>query len=164
MFTRNRWSPPTVPPGLDADVQKYLRDLNKSISDYLLSLESPGGTVLDEIKTWTPADSSGASLSFTGASGTYLVVGRMVVAWGRLTYPATASGANVSISGLPLTVRNDVAIVGGGTIGYCTETTAQQIYCVNNAKTFTLATDAGATLVNSSMRGDTINFCLVYPY
>lgn len=88
----------------------------------------------------------------------------MVIAWGRLTYPATASGANVSISGLPLTVRNDVAVVGGGTIGYCTETTAAQIYCINNATTFTLATTAGATLTNATMSGDTINFCLIYPY
>lgn len=164
MLTRKRWTPPTVPQGLDADVAKYLRDLNKSISDYWLSLEAPGGTVLDELKAWTPVDASGASLSFTGASGTYLLVGRMVIAWGRLTYPATASGANVSISGLPIAVRNDVAVVGGGMIGYCSETTAQQIYCVNNATTFTFATSAGATLINSTMSGDTINFCLVYPY
>lgn len=164
MFTRRTWIPPTIPQGLDKDVEKYLRDLNKSILDYLRSLETPGGTVFDELKPWTPADASGASLSFTSPSGTYLVVGKMVIAWGRLTYPATASGANVLIGGLPLTVRNDVAIVGGGTIGYCTETTAQQIYCGNNATTFTLANDAGTTLVNSAMSGDTINFCLIYPY
>lgn len=164
MFTRRTWIPPTIPQGLDKDVEKYLRDLNKSILDYLRSLETPGGTVFDELKPWTPADASGASLTFTNNTGTYLDVGKMAIAWGRLTYPVTASGANVLIGGLPLTVRNDIAIVGGGTIGYSTEATAQQIYCVNNATTFTFATDAGTTLINSAMSGDTINFCIIYPY
>lgn len=48
MLTRKRWVPPIVPPGLDADVDKYLRVLNKSISDYLLSLETPESLTINE--------------------------------------------------------------------------------------------------------------------
>lgn len=48
MFTRKRWNPPTVPQGLDADVQRYLRELNKSVSDYLLSLEAKGSLTIGE--------------------------------------------------------------------------------------------------------------------
>jgi hypothetical protein len=164
MFTRMKWQPPTVPQVRDAEVSKYLRDLNKSISDYLLSLESPGGTVLDELKTWTPADVSGATLSFTSVTGTYLIVGRMVIAWGALTYPATASGANAQIGGLPLAVKNEAAARSGGIIAYSTETTAARLLLSANNTYAELVTTAGALITNATMSGDTINFCAIYPY
>jgi hypothetical protein len=51
--------------------------------------------------TWTPTDASGASLSFTGAVGTYTRIGRWTNYTGFLTYPATASGVSAVIGGLP---------------------------------------------------------------
>ena len=48
MLTRKRWAAPTIPQGLDRDVEKYLRELNKSISDYLLSLEAPDSLTITE--------------------------------------------------------------------------------------------------------------------
>lgn len=54
--------------------------------------------------SWTPVDTSGASLSFTGATGAYRKEGRMVFVRGFWQYPATASGANAQIGGLPFNV------------------------------------------------------------
>jgi hypothetical protein len=164
MFTRMSWQPPTVPQSFAPDVQKYLRELNKSIDDYLRSLEAPGGTVLDELKAWTPVDVSGASLSFTSVTGTYLVVGRLVFAWGALTYPATASGANAAIGGLPLKVKAETAARGGGIMGNTTETTAARIVPVGGDTYVNIATNAGALITNATMSGDTVVFCAIYPY
>ena len=56
--------------------------------------------------TWTPIDSSGASLSLTSALGKYKKVGSIVWYSFQCAYPATASGANASIGGLPFTSAN----------------------------------------------------------
>ena len=56
-----------------------------------------------EIGTWTPADNSGAGLTFTGVTATYTKIGRLVSAQMYLTYPSTASIASASITGLPYT-------------------------------------------------------------
>jgi len=56
--------------------------------------------------TWTPTDISGASLSFTGAEGTYVKIGRQVIASFILTFPSTANGTAVYIGGLPFTPAN----------------------------------------------------------
>lgn len=51
--------------------------------------------------TWTPVDGSGASLSFTSVSGTYIKIGRTVTCLFDLTYPSTANGSQAVIGGLP---------------------------------------------------------------
>lgn len=53
--------------------------------------------------TWTPADGSGATLSFTVDHATYTKIGRLVHGQAKLTYPPTVSGATAAISGLPFT-------------------------------------------------------------
>ena len=55
--------------------------------------------------TWTPTDASGAGLTFIGIDATYTRIGRMFVASYQLAFPATASGANAQISGLPFTLN-----------------------------------------------------------
>lgn len=64
---------------------------------------STNATTLDDYEegTWTPIDSSGAGLSFTGVAGFYVKVGKLVMASCQLTYPTTASGATAIIGGLP---------------------------------------------------------------
>ena len=59
--------------------------------------------------TWTPVDSSVAALTFTSVTGIYTKVGRLVTCTFGLTFPATASGASVSLGGLPF------AAIGSGT-------------------------------------------------
>jgi hypothetical protein len=56
--------------------------------------------------TWTPADASGASLSFTSVTATYTKVGKIVTVIAKLTYPSTASASTASISGLPFAAGN----------------------------------------------------------
>ena len=67
MFTRKRWTPPLVPPGLDADVQKYLRELNRSLDGYLRGLESPDSLTINEA-TFGASDGSAAAPSYSFAS------------------------------------------------------------------------------------------------
>jgi len=54
--------------------------------------------------TWTPADGSGAGLTFSAASGRYTKIGRLVQWQAFITYPATANGSNAEVSGLPFVV------------------------------------------------------------
>jgi hypothetical protein len=56
--------------------------------------------------TWTPADGSGAGLTFTSVTGKYTRIGRQVTATAVLTYPITASVSQAAISGLPFAVSN----------------------------------------------------------
>ena len=56
--------------------------------------------------TWTPIDSSGASLSLTYALGKYKKVGSIVWYSFQCAYPATASAALATIGGLPFTAAN----------------------------------------------------------
>jgi hypothetical protein len=57
-----------------------------------------------ETGTWTPVDDSGASLTFSAATGTYTRVGNAITARWQITYPAT-SDSNVNlVGGLPYTV------------------------------------------------------------
>jgi len=65
-----------------------------------------GNTTLSNYQegTWTPADNSGASLSFTVTYSQYTRIGRVVTVSMFIVWPSTVSGATVSISGLPFTV------------------------------------------------------------
>ena len=66
---------------------------------------SANANTLDDYKegTWTPIDSSGASLVLSGASGVYTKIGRLVTVSGVFTFPSNGSGANIAIGGLPYT-------------------------------------------------------------
>jgi hypothetical protein len=66
--------------------------------------------------TWTPADGSGAGLGLTVTRADYLRVGSLVFVRFDVTYPATASGAQATISGLPFTAVGDNAMAPA----YCT--------------------------------------------
>jgi hypothetical protein len=66
---------------------------------------STNANTLDDYEegTWTPADASGAGLTFSHAVGWYTKVGNLVTAAFSLAYPATANGSNNTISGMPFT-------------------------------------------------------------
>lgn len=78
--------------------------------DFSADPNAPGMTseLLDDYEegTWTPADGSGAGLSFTVSDNKYTRVGRIVNCSALITYPATASGINAQITGLPFVVGN----------------------------------------------------------
>jgi len=72
------------------------------------SASSDANTLDDyEEGTWTPADASGASLSFTVTSATYTKIGRIVNLFSYFAFPSNASTNPVLISGLPFTAATN---------------------------------------------------------
>jgi hypothetical protein len=99
--------------------------------------------------TWTPVDASGAGLSFTGAAGAYIKIGKQVSFWGVLTYPATASGANAAVGGLPFTCAVSASCI----VGYSSETTLRSLLIIAPGTGVTLYVGAGF-ITNATMSGD----------
>lgn len=112
---------------------------------------------------WTPADGSGASLTFTSVSVSSSQVGNIVFIYGRLTYPSTASVANATIAGLPTPVPNQ----GYAQIPFLVSTTTSTImglHPLSNTSTFAFITTAPAAAVtNATLSGATITFAFWYP-
>jgi hypothetical protein len=125
-------------------------DTNLSLVDYY------------ETGSWTPADGSGAALTFGTAAGRYTRIGRMVFAYGEVTYPVTVNGAGASISGLPFTCLN-ANYARQGFVSFTDEATLSKIIPTNNTTTTVLFTTAGAQLLNSALSSDRAYFFLSYP-
>ena len=66
---------------------------------------------------WTPADDSGAGLTFTSVTGKYTRIGNQVTATAVLTYPTTVDASQAKISGLPFAVSNVGQFLGIKTNG-----------------------------------------------
>jgi hypothetical protein len=111
--------------------------------------------------SWTPIDSSGASLTFSTAIGSYVQTGNMVVASCEVVYPATASGATAIIGGLPFTTGSTLS-KQGGSIQYCTAATVLRCATDASATTVHLYTAAAGSVANSVMSGATLIMQLVY--
>ena len=106
--------------------------------------------------TWTPIDSSGASLTFTDPAGSYEKVGRQFRAGFYLVYPVTADGSTALIGGLPFTVSNNnyarqgfVAITDLGTL--------EHLWPNPNATTVSPRTAASATFTNVALSTVTVS-------
>lgn len=111
---------------------------------------SSNANTLDDYEegTWTPADGSGAGLSFSNPLGRYTKIGRVVFCECSLTYPSTADGSAAIISGLPFannaTVVSFVSSRGNA---------ATSVFGVINTSvsTITIINSLSATVLNSSM-------------
>jgi hypothetical protein len=103
--------------------------------------------------TWTPVDSSGAGLTFSGASGTYTKIGRQVTVNGQLTFPATASVADIAIGGLPFTV---------GTFSVGAVNNADVVFTITSSTVFYIYDVAGVRKTNVNYSGVTIYFTIAY--
>lgn len=62
--------------------------------------------------TWTPSDQSGAGLTLTNNGSGYTRIGRCVYITTFVSYPVTASTAQVKIGGLPFTVSSSFEMRG----------------------------------------------------
>ena len=73
---------------------------------------------------------SGTVTSFTTNTSTYIQLGKLVFAWGRLTVnnAGTAAGANLVSVSLPVTARNATDNIGFGKLF---DTSAARIYAFN---------------------------------
>lgn len=114
--------------------------------------------------TWTPTDNSVAGLSFTNVSAKYQVIGNMVYAYARLTYPTTSNGASASIGGLPLTVPNQTYALISALVQTSGGSPPIMLTPAQNATTANFVNlSTGAALTNANMSTLTPNFCLIYP-
>lgn len=123
-----------------------------------------GGSTLSNYTegSWTPTDSSGGGLSFSGVSANYTRIGRMVFAYATVTWPATADANPAIIGGLPVTTANS------NFSRQCSLTTSSESTLVHmipapNATTISLQTSSAVALTNATMSGDTIYFICIYP-
>lgn len=111
--------------------------------------------------TWTPTDASGASLTFTSATGRYTRVGNVVFLFGFVQYPVTASGANASIGGLPFTVNSNSSALQGA-VTYSQVATVRSIGVNPSTTNTTVYTFAGAAVTNATLSGTVLYFNSTY--
>ncbi len=120
----------------------------------------PPGTPV-ETGSWTPIDSSGASLVFAFAAGSFIKIGPLIYATFQVVYPATASAAVALIGGLPYKVG---AVNAAFALGYANGGPASLGgYASNGSTTFQpdiLGTGANAT--NVQLTGANIIFSGIY--
>jgi hypothetical protein len=111
--------------------------------------------------TWTVTDGSGASLTITNnGAARYTKIGRMVYLSCDITYPATASGADMLLSGLPYVTGVD----GGASVGYTDYSPITQIFpqVTSGSQGVRLQTGGGSTLTNATV--STKRFQLTFMY
>jgi len=124
---------------------------------------STNANTLDDYEegTWTPIDSSGSGLSFTGVSAYYTKIGNMVFATFALTFPGSSSSAINVIGGLPFTSATGEAM-NAFNVSYTSYSPGLMSPIDASATTFTLydttTTNAinNTSLVSKAIRGTCI--------
>lgn len=107
--------------------------------------------------TFTFSDGSGAGLSITTVFGNYTKIGRLVHVEGQFVYPATASGANAQLSGLPFTASSG----GGLTPGF--SSLDIRLYVIGASQTFMpLAPTTNTQQTNLQMSAANVLFSGTY--
>lgn len=151
-------SPTLVAPVLGAAAATTLNLTGGQLQFPATQSASADANNLDDYEegTWTPADASGASLSFSSVSGRYTKIGRWVSCHAKWTYPSTASGAAAGISGLPFTAAN-VGGCGSGNLGYSgSATNIAYIPPALNSSNATFFNSAGSNTTNAQMSGSSV--------
>jgi hypothetical protein len=109
---------------------------------------------------WTPSDQSGATLVLTINGAGYTVFGNMVHVWASITFPVTANGSQITIGGLPFTVKNSNGVGGGfGVFGLSSD----HGQFVKNTTTLQVLQSGGTARANSSYSAGTFYFQAWYP-
>ena len=103
--------------------------------------------------TWTPADGSGAGLTFTSITANYTKIGNVVNVFTVLTYPATIDVSQAKISGLPFNAGTFAQALFLAPAN--TNATGQGLASASTA-IFLLYTQNGAVKTNVNMTGATI--------
>jgi hypothetical protein len=112
--------------------------------------------------TWTPTDASGAGLSFTSVTAIYTKVGRLVTCMFSITYPTTASAAQVVIGGFPFT-NTSVDALGGGCINYTNAAITNAYFSQASGNTLSYAYTSGASaLANSTLSAKILRLTVTY--
>jgi hypothetical protein len=125
---------------------------------------STNANTLDDYEegTWTPVDASGAGLSFTTAFGHYVKIGQMVFASGRADYPATASGLNAFVGGLPFTVHASSGNAWGAYFSFTTFGSYIVFAAISGTTTIEPISSSGVAETNANMSGKILTFTIIY--
>jgi hypothetical protein len=110
--------------------------------------------------TWTPTDLSGASLAFTSVSCKWSRTADAVTVWGSFTFPTTASGAGVTIGGLPFAPA--AGMMGAVSSVNTNSTTGQKIKLSVGNTYFFIATTVDVQVVNSACSTNYFAFTATY--
>jgi hypothetical protein len=114
--------------------------------------------------SWTPADGSGAGLSFTGVSAKYTRTGNMIFAYAQLHYPITADTTAATITGLPVTVPNqDYAQTPSTVYTNTAAATGSKAIAIKNTVTLQLFKPDGTSLTNANLSNAQVNILCIYP-
>lgn len=110
---------------------------------------------------WTPADGSGAGLTFTSPIGRYTKIGNIVWASGFVTYPTTSDGSGITITGLPFNVANNNAS-SIGALTYKQTADAAIIKAEPNTDDVRVFNSTGSSTTNAQQSAKVLYFGVVY--
>jgi len=112
-----------------------------------------------ETGTWTPIDGSGASLSLTIYSATYIRVGRMVFATFDIAYPVTANTSYNRLLGVPYTMASGSWACA---VAYATSAVATGGFGNGGATSLDFYGAGSTRLINSALSGKEVAGCLIF--
>ena len=104
-----------------------------------------------ESGTWTPVDASGAGLTFVAVSARYIKIGNMVRIWAYFFYPVQSDATTAKIGGLPFTIGNFDANIGGVGGSSNNATFGRAYYLNKNATTAQPVTASMGSVTNANM-------------
>ena len=110
----------------------------------------------DEAAAYTPADVSGAGLSFTVGASHYDRIGKMIYAYGDVTFPVTASVLAAAIS-IPIPASGN----GNGVVGYNTYG-ALTVNIAASSDLIQLYSTTGTLLTNANLSGKRVVYTAIY--
>ena len=159
---------------VNGDAQIVTGDLTVSAGNVIIGTSGKGidfsatagtGTseLLDDYEegTWTPADGSGAGLTFTSPIGRYTKIGNIVWASGFVTYPTTTDGSSLTISGLPFSVANNNAS-SIGALTYKATADAATLKAQPNTDDVKVFNSTGSPTTNAQQSAKVLYFGVVY--
>lgn len=114
--------------------------------------------------SWTPADASGGSLTFTSIVATYQMNGNLLTASFAFTYPSTADTNPAKISGLPFNTASAAYGKAAAIISPLQIASSAPLTVVTAPGAETLTFDlAGNAVLNATMSTRTVNGTITYP-
>jgi hypothetical protein len=112
--------------------------------------------------TWTPIDSSGASLTFTVLDARYTKIGRQVQCFAQITYPTTANGSDAKIGGLPFTMATTTGGSYGAFITYTNIGSNPTFLNNSNTTNTSVYTNAGVAITNATLSEKQFRLVWIY--
>ena len=115
------------------------------------SASSDANTLDDyEEGTYTVTDQSGAGLTFTSNTGKYVKIGKVVNFYFDITFPSTASTANIKIS-LPFT--SSATIPCSAAVGYSNSGSIPSAYISTSSTGVAIYSTTGVAVTNITFSG-----------